>query len=97
VTDGGDDGDAAYLNEGVEEGQGQDEDGGEGRGHHDDDADLQQLEDVAQHHAQALGDHAVDGVDLLGESVEQVAAGRALEEGHGRVEHVVEQFGVQVA
>lgn len=87
----------AYLDEGVEESEGQDDHGGEGRRYQHDDADLHQLKDVAQHHLQALGDHAVDGVDLFGEAVEEVAAGRALEERHGRVKDVEQQVHVQVA
>lgn len=86
-----------YLNKGVKEGEGHDDGGGKGSGHQHDDADLHQLEDVAQHHLQAFGHHAVDGVNLLGEAVEEVAAGRALEEGHGRAQHVDEQVHVQVA
>lgn len=85
-----------YLNAGVQEGEGQDYDRSERRRHQHYDADLQELEGVAQHHLQAFGHHAIDGVDLFGEAVEEVATGRALKERHGRAQHVHQQVHVQV-
>lgn len=86
-----------YLDKGVKESERQDDHGGEWRRHQHDDADLHEFKDVAQHHLQAVGNHAVDGVDLFGKAVEQVSAGRALKEGHGRAQHVDQQVHVQVA
>lgn len=90
-------GNRAYLDEGVKEGERQDDHSCKGCRHQHDDADLHEFEDVAQHHFQAVGHHAVDGVDLFGKAVEQVAAGRALEERHGRAQHIEQQVHVQVA
>lgn len=86
-----------YLDKGVKESQRQDDHDCEGRRHQHDDADLHEFKDVAQHHLQAVGDHAVDGVNLFGKAVEEVAAGRALKERHGRVQHVDQQVHVQLA
>lgn len=86
-----------YLDKGVKESERQDDRGCKGRRHQHNDADLHEFKDVTQHHLQAVGDHAVDGVDLFGEAVEQVPAGCALEEGHGRAQHVDQQVHVQVA
>lgn len=86
-----------YLNKGVKEGKRHNDGSCKGSGHQHYDADFHELEDVAQHHLQAFRDHAVDGIDLFGEAVEEVAAGCALEEGHGRAQHVDEQVHVQVA
>lgn len=85
-----------YLNTSVKEGEGQNYHCGERCCHQHDDADLQELKGVAQHHLQPFGHHAVDGINLFGEAVEKVATGRALKEGHGRAQHVHQQIHVQV-
>lgn len=59
-----------YLHKSIEEHQWKDDDGSEGRGQKHYDADFHQLEEVAQHHLQAVWNHAVNGINLLGESVE---------------------------
>lgn len=86
-----------HLYEDVDAGEGEEHQPGEGRGQQQDDADLQELKEVAQHHLQPVGDHAVDGVHLLGEAVQEVPAGRRLEEGDGRAQHAEEEVGVEVA
>lgn len=86
-----------YLNESIEESKRKQDHASKRSGHQHNDADFQQFEEVPQHHSQAVGNHAVDGVDLLGEAVQKVPARRALEEGHGRAEHIVQQVQVQVA
>lgn len=86
-----------YLDEGVKESKRQDDHGCKRCCHQHDDADLHEFEDVAQHHLQAIRDHAVNGINLFGKAVEQVATGCALEEGHGRAQHVDQQVHVQVA
>lgn len=88
---------SSNLDEDVEQSQRKNDDSGDGRGHEHDDADLQQLEDVSQHHLKGLGDHAVDGVDLLGEAVEEVSARRALEERHGRAQDAMQKVQVKMA
>lgn len=86
-----------YLDKGVKESERQDDHGCKRRRHQHDDADLHEFKDVAQHHLQAIGNHAVDGVNLFGKAVEQVSTGRALKERHRRAQHVDEQVHVQVA
>lgn len=71
-----------YLDEDVDAGQGKKHQAGVGRSQQHDDADFQQLEQVTQHHLQTLRDHAVNGVYLFGEAVQEVPAWRDLKKGH---------------
>lgn len=87
----------SHLDEDIEEDQRQDDEAGEGRGQQQDHQHLEQLEQVAQHHLEAVRDHAVDGVHVAGEAVEQVPTGRDLEEGDGRAQDAEQQGGVKLA
>lgn len=87
----------SHLDEDIEEDQRQDDEASEGRGQQQDHQHLEQLEQVAQHHLEAVRDHAVDGVHVAGEAVEQVPTGRDLEEGDGRAQDAEQQGGVKLA
>ncbi|KAG7215737.1 hypothetical protein INR49_021958 [Caranx melampygus] len=66
-------------------------------GQQHDNADLQQLEQVPQHHLQPIRDHAVNGIDLFGETVQEVSTGGHLKEGHGRMQDTVQKIGMKMA
>lgn len=59
-----------YLYKGVKESERQDDHSCKRCRHQHDDADLHEFKDIAQHHLQAIGDHAVDGINLFGKAVE---------------------------
>lgn len=86
-----------YLDKGVKQSERENYHGCKRCRHQHDDADLHEFKDIAQHHLQAIGDHAVDGINLFGKAVEEVAAGRALKERHGGAQHVHQEVHVQVA
>lgn len=54
----------------------------EGCGQQQNDADLQQLKQVSQHHLQSIRYHAVYSIDLFGEAVEEVSTRCHLKERH---------------
>ncbi len=86
----------SYLYEDVDTGEGKEHQPCEGSGQQQNDADLQQFEQVTQHHLQPIRNHAINCVDFFGEAVQQVSAGRDLKEGHGWVQDTVEKIGVKV-
>ena len=86
-----------YLHKGVQNCQGQEDHSSKGSRQQHDDEDLHQLEKVVQHHLQSFGYHAINGINLFSEAVQQIATGRRLKEGHGGVEHIIQEVHVQVA
>lgn len=85
------------LHKEVEEPQGRDDDGHERSGEEDDGARPQHVKHGAHEHLDDAGDHRVDGVRLLGEAVDQVPAGSALEKRHGRAQDVIQHGLVEEA
>lgn len=89
-------GNTLYLHEEVDKSQGWNDDSSYRCGQQDDDTSPNDIKSGAHEHLDDGWDGGVDGVDLLGETVHQVPAGRALKEAHGGPEHVVQQVEVQV-
>lgn len=79
----------AYLDKEVDEAEGGDDDGGDGRGQQDDDAGADDVEQGAHEHLDDLRDHGVHRVQLLGEAVHQVPTRGPLKEAHGGAQDVV--------
>ena len=71
------------LDEVEDEGDGDDDDDENGEGEDDGDEGADDLEGEAEEHAEVHGDGDVHDVDLLGETIEDPADGRRVEEGHG--------------
>lgn len=87
----------SHLHKEVEEPQRSDDDDHERCGNEDNDAGSQHVKHGAHEHLDDTGDHRVDGVRLLGEAVDEVPTGSALEKRHGRAQDVIQHCLVEVA
>ena len=78
----------AHLYEEVQDRQWDDNHSKNWRSNQDDNDGTDHTEEGHEEGPQSSGHGLVNGVDILGESVEDAAEGRGVKEGHGRTENV---------